>query len=305
MGPIAEGGSRRMSTGMFGPAPSVSAEQIEAALANLRQLPASEPVVHRALAQLDGCDFIVAELKETLLSDAALAARILRLANSAFFGFRSEVRTMSQAIVLLGQNRLRTLLHRILADKIWTALGQERIAAAPLRTMSLATATAACTLSQLLLRENAEEMLLAGLLHNIGELFLLSQFQAEYLRMIALAGELGLRRAAAQVFGPPPEICGKLLLEIWGFPRLYSAIVEHMDCPLDARRPAEYASAIVLVHAARRMAEPFVAGSDAAEAIRAVPSEVCDELGLQPDLLAEVFQTLPHRMSLEQLQAAR
>jgi HD-like signal output (HDOD) protein len=123
--------------------------------------------------------------------------------------------------------------------------------------------------------------------------------------MIALAQELGLRRASAQVFGAPPEICGRLLLEIWGFPRLYSAIVEHMDCPLDARRPAEYASAIMLVHAARRMAEPFVAGSDAAEAIRAVPSEVCDELGLQPDLLAEVFQTLPHRMSLEQLQAAR
>jgi HD-like signal output (HDOD) protein len=154
--------------------------RVMATLTRLRELPASAPIVHKALGLLENPDFVVAELKRTLLSDPAIAARILRLANSAYFGFRSEVQTVSQAIILLGQHRIRTLLQRILVDKLLSDLAHGRTAAAPLRNMALATATASCTLSQLLMHEDAEEMMLAGLLHNIGDLFLLSQFPAEY-----------------------------------------------------------------------------------------------------------------------------
>ena len=278
---------------------------VQAAIARLHDLPASAPIVRRALAELENPEFAVADVKKTLLSDSALAARVLRLANSAYFGFRSEVQTVSQAIVLLGPQRIRTLLRRILVDKIMADLASRRPDAAPVRRMSLATATASCTLSQLLLREDAEEMLLGGLLHNIGELFFLSQFPAEYLQVRRLAENLHEKEAAQAVFGITSCQAGKQLLGRWNFPLLYRVVVEHIDEPLAANYPAELTVAVSLVHSGKKLAEAFVADLEAAEAVTRVSPEVSSLLGLDSELLAEVYQTLPQRMSLEQLQAGR
>ena len=286
-------------------AASVTPVEVQVAIARLHDLPASAPIVQKALAQLESPEFVVTEVKKTLLSDSALAARVLRLANSAYFGFRSEVHTISQAIVLLGPRRIRTLLQRILADKILAELAAGRPDAAPVQRMSLATATASCTLSQLLLREDAEEMLLGGLLHNIGELFLLSQFSAEYLRARRLAEELGEKEAAQAVFGVTPSQAGRQLLERWNFPPLYRVVVEHIDEPLAANYPPGFTVAVALVHSAKKLAGAFVAGLEVAEAVARVWPQVCHLLGLDADLLTEVYQTLSPRMSLEQLQAGR
>lgn len=279
--------------------------RVMTALARLRELPASAPIVHRALVLLENPDFVIAELKKTLLSDPAIAARVLRLANSAYFGFRSEVQTVSQAIILLGQHRIRTVLQRILVDKLLSDLAHGRSAASPLRKLALATATASCTLSQLLLREDAEEMMLAGLLHNIGDLFFLSQFPAEYAHASQMAEQLGRQDAMMTIFGLAAGQAGKLLLENWRFPPLYTAVVEHVEEPFAPACPPEFATPIALVYAGVRLARPFVARAPVSEAIQRVPADVCELLGLDAELLTEVYQTLPQRMSLEQLQAAR
>jgi len=282
-----------------------SHDRILAAIAKVRDLPAAVPIVQKALAQLDKPDFVVAELKNTLMSDQALAARILRLANSAYFGFRSEVQTVSQAVVLLGQKRISTLLRRILTDKIWLDLSRNQAGAAPLRKVSLAAAAASCCLSQLLLREDAEEMLLAGLLHNIGRLFLLSQFPAEYDRVPPQASSAGRAEAEAGVFGMPASRAGGLLLEKWNFPALYPAAVEHHENPLSKDCPSERAPAIALVHVGFRLAEAYAAGASCGEAVLCVSPEVCQTFQYEPDLLGEVYGSLPQRMSIEQLQAGR
>lgn len=282
----------------------VRPEQIASAIARLRQLPAAAPAARCALAQLDRPDYAVEELKKTLLSDAAVSARILRLANSAYFGFRSEVRTVSQAIVVLGPQRIRTLLFRVVADELWSEMAHGD-PAAPLREMSRATATASCTLAQLLFRDDAEEMLLAGLLHNIGDLFLISQFPAEYQSMRELCRDLWHADAAIRVFGMTPSQAGKRLLEAWSFPPLYLAVVEHLADPFSPECPPEYRPAVALVSVGKALAEPFECGAATEDALAILPYGICDRLGLQQDLLMEVYETLPQRMSLEQLQAAR
>jgi HD-like signal output (HDOD) protein len=270
------------------------------AILRMRDLPAAAPTVHKALKQMEGPDFVMAEVKKTLMSDQAVAARILRLANSAYFGFRSEVHTVSQAVVLLGQERIRTLLQRMLMDKIWLEMSQGRSAAAPLRSMSLATATAACVLSQLLAREDAEEMLLAGLLHNIGELFYLSQFPAEYERACR-----DRAAAPAVIRGMAAGRAGNLLLESWNLPPLYCVVSEHCDDPLSPACPYNLAGKVAMVHVGKKLAEGLAAGLEVTAAVQRVATDVCATFNFEPDLLAEVYQDLPERMSLEQLQAGR
>ena len=280
-------------------------ERIRAAIARLRDLPASAPVVSKALRQLDNPDYQMGEVKKTLMSDQAVTARILRLANSAYFGFRSEVQTLSQAVVLLGQQRIRTLLQRILVDKIWLDLGHGQSAAAPLRSTSLTTATASCTLSQLLDREDAEEMLLAGLLHNIGDLLLLTQFPQES-ELLNQAGSVEKRaQAAAEMFGMSAGRAGRLLLDSWHFPPLYGWVAEHCENPLSPECPPQAAAKVALVYVAKQLATASMSGLGVEEAVSGVSAEVCGHFEMEADLLAEVYQGLPERTSLEQLQAAR
>jgi HD-like signal output (HDOD) protein len=273
----------------------ISEARVLAAIASARDLPASAPVVVSALACLENSEYAAADLKRILMADQAVAARILRLANSAYFGFRSEVRTVSQAVVLLGTGRVRTILHRILIDRILDELGASR--ARDIRKMSLATATAACLLSQLLVREDAEQMLLAGLLHNIGELFLFVRFPSEYERRKGGGTEPGC--------GMTPSRVGRLLLEAWNFPHLYPAVVEYCDRPLDATCPGEYRTPVWLVHAGRRLAEGHLAGEAPGAALEAVTPPLREGLHLDASLAQEVFAAIPSRMSLEQLQAGR
>ncbi len=280
-------------------------DRLAAAIAQMRELPASAPTVHKALKLMDNTDFAIADLKRILMGDQAVAARILRLANSAYFGFRSDVQTVSQAVVLLGEKRVRTLLQRLLTDKLWLDLAHGRSAAAPLRRLSLATATAACTLSQLLAREDAEELLLAGLLHNIGDLVFLAKFPAEYDRLCQLALTRPRSEVEEDVFGISSGRAGRLLLETWDFPLLYAAVVEHCDNPLSRDCPWEFAPATAYIHAAKKLAEGLIGGLDVSEAVQRVSPDVCSTFQLESDLLAEVFQCLPERMSLEQLQAGR
>ncbi len=282
---------------------SPSLPNIPAAIAGLRHLPASAPVVQKALAQFENPNFEVNDLKKTLLSDPAIAAQTLRLANSAYFGFRSEVQTVSQAIVLLGQNRIRTLLRRVLVDKLLAELARGCSAAVPLRKMSLATATACCALSQLLQRGDAEEMLLAGLLHNIGDLFLLAKFPVEYWQAIPNAAALGYQESIRAVFGMTTMEAGKRLLEAWQFPAFYGIAIEWLDDPLASACPAAFSDAIALIHCGKKLAESLISGAGVEEAIQTVPPEISERLSASPELLAEIYQNLPQRMSLEQLQA--
>lgn len=279
--------------------------RVQAALSKLRELPAAAPVVHKALKLMENPDSAINDLKKTLMGDQAVAARILRLANSAYFGFRSEVQTVSQAVVLLGQERIRTLLRRILVDKLWGEMAHGHSAAALLRERSIATATASCTMSQLLAREDAEQVLLAGLLHNIGELFLVTHFPDEFERAGELARNQPRAEAELAVFGLTAGGAGRMLVESWNFPPLYAAVVEHCDDPLSAGCPAEFAFVIALVYAGKQLARAMMEGAEVVHAVALVSSDVCEAFSLEADLLGEVFQCLPERMSLEQLQAGR
>jgi len=148
-------------------------------------------------------------------------------------------------------------------------------------------------------------LLLAGLLHNIGDFFFLSQFPAEFERVFQLGQFMERREAESTVFGITAARAGKLLLENWRFPPLFGTVAEHCDFPLHADCPAEFHQALALVYAGKKLAEAAAAKENAQQALQRIAPHVCQTFGLEPDLLTEVYQSLPERMSLEQLQAGR
>jgi HD-like signal output (HDOD) protein len=138
-------------------------------------LPAYDPVSLRLQKAIADKNEDIGEIEKLILSDQALAAEVLRVANSPFFCGLSEVRTIRAAIVRLGTQQMRRLVLLILERVKYKAQNpalHKRLG--DLWRHASSTALAAQWLSKRLHMTGIEEIcFLGGLLHDIGKLVIL------------------------------------------------------------------------------------------------------------------------------------
>lgn len=267
--------------------------RIRQAIARLETLPAFYPTVQKALRLLDDPATADTQIQQIIYGDPVLTSRVLKWANAAYFGSGSDVYTISLALTLAGREKFATLLYRFLAEELIHTVSGDRPAATKIREMSVATAAAAHSMAERLLRSDKEEILLAALLHNIGELMLVSHFRDSYETMRRVAGAIPRAEAEKVVFGAESPLVGKWLLEAWGFPPFYPAIVEHCADPWAAHFPGPPIAAIAVVHTARRLAEAWLGGMPATVVTESFSLRLLSTLEVDRDFLADLYLQLP------------
>lgn len=191
-------------------------------LERLAKLPASIETIRRTLdASLDP-DCTASRLEEILSSDAAATGGLLKLANSAFFGVRRQVRTPVTAIGVVGLRRLRTLLRHLMAGRILESLGGRHPAIAVCRRRAMSAAVIAAEIGARLGRGDEAELRIAGLLHNVGELAAAVDDPDRYNAVIARPAAAATEASRAWL-GLDFEEITVALMEAWGFPPTYVA----------------------------------------------------------------------------------
>jgi putative nucleotidyltransferase with HDIG domain len=172
------------------------------------------------------------QLTGLIARDQALTARLLRLANSAFFAVRSKVTTVQQAVTLLGFGRVRDL---VLGLSVWGALDAKSPAGRRWRT-TLWTHSATVAAASKLLAERAGldggAAFTAGLLHDVGKLVLGLRLGDSYWGMLDEAEERGESSATVEreAFQCHHGMVAGWLLQIWQLPPvLVDAVAHHHD----------------------------------------------------------------------------
>ncbi len=187
--------------------------------------------------------------------------RILKIANSAYYGQSGKISTIRQAVVLLGLNTLRTIL---LGLSFRSTLLQMRGSSLDYRLFwrhSLAVAAACRSLARMLRKGNVEEAFLAGLLHDLGKILLdqIQPFEASQSLRQAVAEQTFLCTAEQAVLGYDHAQIGGWAGELWNLPpALWDAIaVHHTPSPerKDGLLSALVYSANLLAHSAKIHAE--------------------------------------------------
>jgi len=79
-------------------------------LDSIPDLPTLPNIVMKVNNLLQDPDTSIKELGDTVETDQAMVTKILRLVNSTFYGFRSKIRNISHAIIILGFNNVRNAL---------------------------------------------------------------------------------------------------------------------------------------------------------------------------------------------------
>jgi HD-like signal output (HDOD) protein len=262
---------------------------------DIEKFPALLPVVQKGLAVVESANATSGQLERILQADPVMVARILRLANSAYFGVMTEVRTVSMAVNIIGYRKLRSLLRHILVSGLIELLSQGRPGTHRIRETAVAASAACHELAARCGVDDPEEVLVAGLLFNIGEMALFWSFPKEYEYLLERAGDTQLHEAQKALFEVDSRQVGRQVLEAWRFPAIFCDTVERWPDPLGAPAGSALRRYLAIVHVAVCLARALASQSD--PSLPAVCPEIVAELELGERAPQEVLGVLPARIA--------
>lgn len=188
------------------PSPSLSAEdeeKIRRVLLKIENLPAMPNIAGKVLEMVEGDYASADDLQRIISNDPALTARILKVANSSYYCCGVDVNTLSEAVVILGFNTLRSLVVAASVRSLYVqkplrkhgaGTGRLTMRQKTLWEHSVACAAVSRTIAKKIGFEKPEAAFIAGLLHDIGRLVVCRQMPDEYERW--LSGKTALLEGA-------------------------------------------------------------------------------------------------------------
>jgi putative nucleotidyltransferase with HDIG domain len=222
-----------------------------------------------------------------------LTAKVMRLVNSGFYGFRSPITTVTQAMVLLGFDVVKTL---VLAASVLDVLELMNKLLSGLWEHSLATARLANVLAERVRLSNPEEVAVSGLLHDFGKVIVAQRFPDEFreIRRTVEARDCALAEAEREVLGVEHAEVGMWLLKKWGLPaKLVYPIAYHNQ--FSATR--EFADRTAVIHVANVMARARGYGNPGDHRVPAINRDAWGLLQLTTKGVEEVFLQLEGELS--------
>ena len=91
---------------------------LETILEEANNLPALPAIVSEVMKMIDDPETTANDFQNLIIRDPVLVSRILRLANSAFYGYSREIVTISEAIIIIGLDTLKSLIIAISAHEL-------------------------------------------------------------------------------------------------------------------------------------------------------------------------------------------
>jgi putative nucleotidyltransferase with HDIG domain len=215
--------------------------------------------------------------------DPAMSAKVLQLANSAYFGAGHHVTSVQRAVVYLGVDLIQSLVSTTqVFDTLRDSEPPEVVALQAIQEHSLLTAR----LAKRLITDpaRAEEAFAAGLVHDIGKIVLARAYRERYADVLALARRD--RRPSYQVekevLGVTHAEAGAYLLGVWGLPAPIVETVAHHHTPRIVG--AATREVLAAVHVANALTHGLTGSEPRLDDANAIDASYFNEAGLPSPL---------------------
>ncbi len=192
-----------------------------------RELPVMPPIAAEIMRKAEDPDTDLQSITQLISSDASLAVRVLRIANSSFYSMPRKIETLQQSILLLGYSTLRSVVIAASMKDVFARFGlAERLL--------WEHAVAAAVSTNMLAREvgglASDELFIGGLVHDVGKLVMHSQDEPRYQEVMreVYADNSDPIEIEQKIFGFDHCEVGELIMHKWSLPtRLAAAIGAH------------------------------------------------------------------------------
>lgn len=256
-------------------------EKLERQIIELANLPTLPGVIRMIGKMTESRDTSASDVAGVIATDQVLSAKILRLVNSPVYGFPGRISSVTHAVVLLGFNVVKGL---VLGTAIFDALGQQGHG---FWEHSLGCAIISRRLAREHETRDVEEVMVAGLLHDLGKVALAYLSWRDYERAVNIAKTSRCHIADAErvVFSVDHTRVNRWLADEWHFP---ARLAEPLKFHHAIESAKEYRDVTAIVHVADILARSMGYG---------FPGDVS-----MPTLSHEGFQCLG--LSFEQIDKA-
>lgn len=160
--------------------------------------------------------------------DMSCSVKLLKLANSAYYGFSRQIKTVREAIVIIGLDGVKNVVMSLgIADAFTKGTPTERVFLTNLWVHSMATASASAMLSRAIPGITSSVAYCAGLLHDFGKVIMSQHFGSEYEKVIIATRDekLSLMGTERNLLGVDHAMVGSWLAEAWDLPEVVTEIL--------------------------------------------------------------------------------
>jgi HD-like signal output (HDOD) protein len=225
-------------------------------------LPSLPKVVQEVMRMLNSDDVDIHLLGSTIEQDAVIAAKVLKMANSSFYGVTRAVKNIDDAVAILGLAKIRSL---VVACGVAGAIAN--VPGLDLKRFWCHSFTAASISREIAkqLGKDAEVSYIAGLLHNIGDLLIHLVFPVTSAEVDALCVDVSAERRQVierEELGLDHCQVGEELAIRWSFPQEIARALRYYATPMDKAACEISLVVYVAVHIAQGLAR-----GDAADVI--------------------------------------
>lgn len=211
------------------------------ALRNVKNLPTLPGIVIKLSKMAEDPDTTTDQMGKVIGKDHILAAKLLKLVNSAFYGFPQRISSISSAIILLGFNVIKSL---IISASIFEFMEDQDM---ELWEHSLGCAVVSSVLARRLGVSEPEEISTAGLIHDLGKVAIKMELPEEFEKIHGLVSKRGIStlEAEREILGLDHAEVGGWLTKSWNLP---TKLIEPIVCHHDPRTSQNEQIASSIVH---------------------------------------------------------
>lgn len=275
-------------------------ESFQQILGRMDGLPSIPSSLSRILEALDNPDSSASDLAAALKLDQSVAARVLKMVNSAYFGFPRSIDTIQQAVTILGFRSIRDL---VVISSLFNVVdrnsGRTSLDREGFWRHAVACGVAAKSIAQRTGVSRGEEIFLAGLLHDIGKVLLDAYLHEEYHEVLETAKRenLMLFEAEKLVLGASHTDFGQWLANEWKLPYNLTAGVAYHHNPTAC--PDHYILAC-LVHVSDVLVQALEIGHSGERLIPAIDPQAWASLHLTETLLEQIIPEFEEELDTAQ-----
>lgn len=229
-------------------------------------------------------------------NDQALAARLMRLANSSFYGFPTSVDNIGDAITLIGLQQTRDLALATFVIDVFKGMSDDLVDINSFWKHSIGTGICSRLFAAERREHKTEKFFLIGLLHDIGRLLMFIRMPkeaSEVLQRCRESGELEYR-VEREIFGCDHAELGGRILQKWQLPQ---GVCEAVHCH---HQPGVAQIAITetsIVHVSDVVINALGIGSSGATHVPPLSNDAWNRLGIKPGVLPMIVEELDRQMA--------
>lgn len=271
----------------------VAREDIRLAIRNIQNLPTLPTVVVRIMEVAQDRGSNAKQLAEIVSNDQSVFARVLKLANSAFYGFSRQITNITQAVVVLGFDTVKSLALSITTFDSLSKLSQESsLDRETFWFHSIGTGMVAKAIGKELGLRDTGSLFVSGLLHDLGKVILDTYFQEHYAVVIdrLVAEGRAPREVEHEVLDIDHAEVGGWLAARWRFPESLVAPIAHHHNPgsADESRLQE----TLTIHLANILTKRLEIGLAYETAIPEPDELVYSYLNVTPEVIDRIMEDL-------------